>query len=97
MTILRHYVMVARPGDERALADALHVLAGKVRPIEGCEGIELYQDADKAERFTFVERWVSVDAHRAGGKALGKEAFAPIMAMLVGPPEAAYLEPRALD
>jgi len=97
MAIVRHYVMIARPGEAAALSVALHALAAKVRPIAGCDGVELYQDAEKAERFTFIERWASVDAHQAGGKALGKQAFAPIMAALAGPPEAAYLEPRLID
>ncbi len=94
MSIVRHYLMVAKPGEEDTLSDALGALAAKVRPIDGCEGVELYKDADKGERFTFIERWASIEAHKAGGKLLGKEAFAPIMAALACPPEAAYLEPR---
>ncbi len=96
MSFVRSYLMIAKPGDEPALAAALERLAGKVRPIEGCTGVELYQDIDKPERFTFLERWTSIDAHKAGGKLLGKEAFAPIMAALAAPPEAASIAPRLM-
>lgn len=94
MAFVRSYLMIAKQGDEQLLLDALRALAEKVRPIAGCDGVELYQDIDKPERFTFLERWASLDAHKAGGKLLGKEAFAPIMAALASPPEAAALESR---
>jgi quinol monooxygenase YgiN len=36
--------------------------------------------------FLFVETWKSADAAAAAGKALGREAFAPVMAALAAPP-----------
>lgn len=93
MRFVRHYLMIAKAGEETALASALEALAAKVRPIEGCTGVELYQDIEQAERFTFLERWDSVDAHKAGGKLLGKEAFGPIMAALASPPQGASIAP----
>lgn len=93
MTFVRAYLMIARDGEISALEAALCALADKVAPQRGCAGIELYRDADNPERFTFLERWESVDAQKSGGKAVGKEAFAPIMAALACPPEAASLLP----
>lgn len=88
---VRLYRMTARDADGGALRAALEALAAKVRPIEGCEGAELLQDADRADHFVLLERWTSAAAHKAGGKLLGKEAFAPVMAVLATPPEAASL------
>ena len=85
--------MIAKDGQGPALEAALRALAAKVAPQAGCAGTELYQDADNPERFTFLERWESVDAQKAGGKAVGKEAFAPIMAALASPPDGASLRP----
>ena len=93
MAFVRAYLMIARDGEVQALKAALRALATKVAPQPGCAGAELYQDADRPERFTFLERWESVDAQKSGGKAVGKEAFEPIMAALAGPPEAASLTP----
>ena len=92
MTVARHYVMTAAVGQEEALGDALRVLAAAVRPIEGCEGCELLQDVDQPARFIFIEKWASVEAHKAGGALLPKETFKPVMAALAGPPEGAYLD-----
>ena len=93
MSFVRHYLMTARVGEAATLQAALESLSAKVAPLPGCDGVELYRDSDKSERFHFLERWQSVEQHKEGGKALGKEAFAPIMAVLAGPPEAASLDP----
>ena len=90
---VRFYRMTARDGEGSSLRGALEALSAKVRPIEGCAGTELLEDADKPGQFVFLERWASADAHKAGGKLLGKEAFAPMMAVLAGPPEACSLTP----
>lgn len=96
MTICRYYLMTAAEGQSEALRGALVALAAKVRPIAGCEGVELYQDEKRPERLHFLEHWTSIDAHRAGGAALGKEALAPVMELLAGPPEGAYIAPVPL-
>ena len=96
MPILRQYVMIAAVGREDALCKALIELAAKVRPIEGCEDVELYQDAARPAYFVFIERWVSIDIHKAAARQLGKEALADVLAVLMQPPEGRYLEPIAL-
>jgi len=93
MPIARHYVMIAREGQERALKDALVALAASVRPLEGSERVDIFQDPDTPTHFVFIEHWTSVEAHKAAGAALGKEAFAPVMAALAARPESRYLEP----
>lgn len=90
---VRFYRMTARSGQAAALRSALEALASQVQQIAGCQGTELFGDADKPGTFVFLERWISADAHKDGGKLLGKEAFAPVMAALDGPPEAAALTP----
>jgi len=92
MTIARHYILLATQGRDDALSEALADLGGKVRRLKGCEGVELMRDIDTPGRFVFIERWASVKAHRAGGRVLGKEAFAPVSACLIGPPEGCYLK-----
>lgn len=90
---VRFYRMTARGGEGAALRSALETLAGTVQQIEGCTGTELLEYADKPGQFVFLERWVSADAHKAGGKLLGKDVFGPVMAALDGPPDAAALTP----
>lgn len=97
MTVLRHYVMVATEGRETEMADALRELAGKVSPLDGCEGVEILRDPRQTTYFVFIERWASIDAHKACGRLLGKEALDPVLAAIAQPPEGRYLEPIAAD
>jgi heme oxygenase (mycobilin-producing) len=90
---VKYYSMIAREGQGAALHAALDALAEKIRLIAGCDGTELLEDAAKPGRFVFLERWTSVEAHMEGSQQLGKEAFAPLMAVVAQPPESASLTP----
>ena len=92
MTIARLYHMQAAPGKADALATALEDLAKLVRTVEGNEGVELLKSVDDAESFTFIEKWVSVAAHKKCLEALDKQIVAPMRAALGKPPEAFYLD-----
>lgn len=92
MTTARFYIMHAADGKDGALETALRALADAVRPLPGCEGVELLRDSGNEHRFFFIEKWASIEAHKEGGKALGKEALAPVMAALEGPPDGSYLD-----
>ena len=92
MTVARHYVMTAAEGQADDLRAALTALATRVRRLDGCEGVMLFRDARTPTRFTFIECWTSADAYHVGGKQLGKEALAPVMAALASPPEGRDLE-----
>lgn len=92
MTTARFYIMHAAEGKDAALETALGALADAVRPLQGCEGVELTRDSGNERRFIFIEKWVSIEAHKDAGKALGKEALAPVMAALDGPPDGSYLD-----
>ena len=92
MTIARHYIMTAKPGTGDALRSALEALADAVRPLAGCEGVEMLRDTEAADRFVFIEKWASIDAHKSAASQLPKEAFGPMMATLAGRPDGSYLE-----
>jgi quinol monooxygenase YgiN len=91
VTVARQYVLTAKEGQAGALQQALIDLAALVRPVAGCEGVEILQDVKLPERFVFVEKWASVEAHKTGGETLPKDAFAPVMATLGEKPGASYL------
>jgi quinol monooxygenase YgiN len=92
MSVARTYIMHAAEGKDADLETALGNLADAVRVIAGSEGVELLRDAGNERRFIFIEKWSSIEAHKEGGKALGKEAFGPIMAAIYGPPDSAYFD-----
>jgi len=92
MSIARHYVMNAREGQDAVLETALRDLADIVRGVPGSQGVELLRDLGNERRFILIEKWDSVEAHGAGGKLIPKEALAPLMAALDGPPDGAYFD-----
>lgn len=67
---------------------ALFDLTRTVKAISGCEGIDLPSDHEQPNRFLFIERWTSIEAHVAGGKQL----FAPVAVAVKGAPEASDLD-----
>lgn len=93
MTVIRQYMMVAAEGKANSLLAALRTLATAVEALPGSEGVDLLRDIDRPERFVFVERWASVEAHKAGSGALSKDLIATVMAPLAAPLEGAYLAP----
>jgi len=92
MTTARFYIMHAAEGKDAALETALGGLADAVRPLPGCEGVELMRDSGNERRFVFIEKWVSIEAHEAAGKLLAKDMIAPVMVALDGPPDGSYLD-----
>lgn len=91
MSVWRHYVLTAAPGKEEAMVDALKLLASKVRPLAGCEGVEFGRDAENPAEFVFIEAWTSVDAHKAASSQLSKDDFGPMVAALGAPPAGRYV------
>ena len=92
MTIARMYRMTAAAGREEALGAAIVGLADLVRPQPGCEGIELLRDSDAPGSFVFIEKWQSIETHKACLGNLPRDVLAPVMAELAGSPEGRYLE-----
>jgi len=92
MTVARHYIMHAKEGMDAALETALRAIADAVRPLPGCEGVEMLRDLGNERRFIFIERWADVDAHKSAAALIDKGLFASLMAALEGPPDGAYLD-----
>lgn len=92
MTVARHYVMTAAKGQETALAAGLKKLADVVRGLPGSEGVDLLADCGDNRRFLFIEKWTSIEAHKASGSLLPKSTLSPVTACLAAPPESAYLD-----
>jgi quinol monooxygenase YgiN len=90
MTIARIYRMRAAAGRGDELAQALAALVSVVTGIAGCHGCDLIRETDAPEQFLFIEKWESIEAHKAGGAALPKGSFSAVGAALAGPPDSAY-------
>ena len=54
--------------------------------------MELLKDRDDPDRFVFLERWESVEAHGGAAKGLTPAVMGPVMEALAGRPDGCYLE-----
>jgi quinol monooxygenase YgiN len=91
MAIARHYRMDAAEGKGEELASALAALASALNGVPGFEGADLLHDVDHPSRLIFIEKWSSIEAHKQSASSLPKDAFANVMASVVGKPDACYL------
>lgn len=55
----------AKPGQEQVLRATLHALMKPTRDEIGCIQYDLVEDSADPKHFMFVERWASLDAHKA--------------------------------
>jgi len=92
MTIARYYLMIAAEGQESVLETGLSALADAVRGLPGCEGVDVMRDCTNPHSFTFIEKWSSIDAHKAAGAQLPKALMTPVMSALAQKPASAYLD-----
>ncbi len=90
MTIARIYRMRAAAGRGDELARALASLVATVTGIAGCHGADVIRETDVPEQFLFIEKWESIEAHKAGAAALPKGSFSAVGAAIAAPPESAY-------
>jgi quinol monooxygenase YgiN len=92
MTVARLYRMTAAEGREDALAEALQDAARIVAGVPGSEGVEVLRDAEAPGRFVFIEKWTTIEHHKAAPAHLPKGGLDAVMAALAGPPEGAYFD-----
>lgn len=90
MTVARVYRMIAAEGKGDALANALVSFAPVVSAMVGCHGAEVLRDTEAPLRFLFIEKWATIDAHKAAGALLPKGSLDGVMDALAGPPEGSY-------
>ena len=64
------------------------------RKAEGCEVLDLFRRLDDPQRFMFIERWTSIEAHHANmaQNVVAGGHLAKLMPLLVGPPDNGVIE-----
>ena len=92
MTIARIYTMHAKEGLSSELEAGLRKMIAVVTTFDGSKGAELLRDAGNERRFLFIEKWDSVEAHKAGQEAFRKLDMGSVMDALDGPPDGAYFD-----
>jgi quinol monooxygenase YgiN len=94
MAMTQTYHMAAIAGKEDELRSALVTLAAAVGKQPGCESANVYADVSNPSTFLFVEEWHSREDQKKAGQALGREAFAGVMAAAAARPSVRSLVPE---
>lgn len=92
MTIARTYILHAKEGQDAVLETELRNLAAAVGAFPGSKGTELLRDAGNERRFILIEKWDSVDAHKATQEQFKALQLKPMMEALDGPPDSSYFD-----
>src|SRR3546814_20819100 len=91
MTVARIYLMHAKDGLSAELEQELREVAELLSAnIENSRGVEILRDVDDERRFMFIERWDSVEAHKAGAEAFLKLGIIKSLSALDRSPEGSY-------
>ena len=61
-----------------------------VRAAPGCRSCDLYEALDDPERFSVLEVWDTVEAHKAAGRALAPSRLEEAMTLLGTPALGTY-------
>lgn len=64
------------------------------RLAEGCEAFDVFQRQDDPNKFMFIERWTSLDAHHANmdRNIVATGHLAKMIPLMTGPPDNGVIE-----
>jgi quinol monooxygenase YgiN len=79
----------AAPGRADELLPLLQEGRDISRTAQGCESFDLFRRGDDADRFMFLEQWVSIEAHHENmiNNIVASGHLERILPLLVGPPD----------
>jgi len=79
----------ASPGKAAELRPLLREGRDISRAAEGCESFELFQRQDDENRFMFLERWSSIEAHHRNmaDNIVASGHLTRILPLIIGPPD----------
>ena len=92
MNIIRINEFHAAAGQSDAALASLRQIVPAIEASPGCQSCELLQGLDKPARVVLVERWDSVEAHKAALRAGQPQAFEQLGKLLDRPPTGAYFK-----
>lgn len=90
MSIYRIGETQSKPETIEALRDFLFSIMPGIKESQGCESVQLYQSQDDPTKFTMIEVWNSVDAHRASVQTIPPDLIAQIRPLLAAAPSGGY-------
>lgn len=86
MTLTRSYSLLAAPGKEAQLEEALGALAGALGKADGCKGTQILRNLDQPGHYRFMENWAGEASRTAAGRGVDKTIMDRLMSALAEPP-----------
>ncbi|MEX0300227.1 MAG: putative quinol monooxygenase [Kordiimonas sp.] len=90
MAIIRINNFEAKVGDGDALFEKIKALVPMISEFEGCTSCQAVRGQENTNQIVIIEGWETIEAHKASLASVPPETFAPVMALLAGPPDGAY-------
>ncbi len=84
MEIAQKYELYAAEGEQTHLQAALQSLGEKIKTLDGCTRVMLYQDTSDDRKFFMIETWESAAAHKQA--PFPKDLLKPVIAATSQPP-----------
>lgn len=92
MTITRINGFHTKPGKGDELRDLLQTFVQRMEGLPDCEQYQVLQAVEDPDHIVVLERWRSVEAHRAAAQQTPVHAYERTMQLLASPPEGAYFQ-----
>ena len=92
MSISRIGEIKALEGQTEELREFLISIMPGIKSSEGCESVQLYQDADDPSKFLMIEVWDRVQSHQASVRNIPTEKLEEIRPLLASSPRGSYYQ-----
>lgn len=90
MGITRINEFHAASGKESQLYGFLKSIVPYITSCDGCISCEVLKNADQADAFVVIEKWISIEAHQKSLAGFPKEEMQSAMVLFGAPPKGSY-------
>ena len=92
MSITRVNEFSAAEGKSEELYDFLKSLVPYISSSEGCYTCEVLKSIDADNEFVVIEKWESIESHKASIEKFPKENMKAAMSLFSAPPQGRYFK-----
>lgn len=92
MNVIRVTEFQATKDSVEALYEFLQSLIPYISSSQGCVSCEVLRKVDESDKFVVIEKWHSIDDHKASVENYPKEEMQAAMKLIAAPPSGTYYQ-----
>lgn len=92
MSVIRITEFQAAKDSAETLYDFLISLIPYISSSQGCVSCEVLRKVDESDKFVVIEKWNSIDEHKASVENYPKEEMQAAMKLIAAPPSGTYYQ-----